>query len=235
MCRLSVLFRRRQTGLSIFRMLVLLPLLCCRLSAQNTVTVPNASFALLQTALAHRGGAETLNVILAFNGTITVTSPLVIATNTILDAPSNTVTLAGAGGVRLFKVSSNVMFTVKNMTLSGGNSAGASGAIGSTGSSGVSGNPGGSGGNGGNGLGGAIYNQGTNWVINCLLLTNSVTGGAGGAGGAGGNGSITTGGDGGTGGNGGLGYGGAIYNLGTLLLSNSTLAGNSATGGAGGS
>ena len=84
--------------------------------------------------------------------------------------------------------------------------------------------------NGTNALGGAIYNQGTNYLINCTFLTNSANGGNGGTGGyppVGGT-------EGGNGGNGGAGYGGAIYNLRYVVLSNCTFIGNSAIGGNGG-
>ena len=65
--------------------------------------------------------------------------------------------------------------------------------------------------------GGAVYNAGTNTMLNCTLSANTVTGGAGGAGGN----ANTSPGNGGAGGNA---YGGNIYNSGLVAVTNCTIA-----------
>jgi hypothetical protein len=76
--------------------------------------------------------------------------------------------------------------------------------------------------NGLNERGGAIFNQGSLSLSDCVITNCSVVGGTGGAT------------QDGSAGNGGRGLGGAIANLGTLALTRCTLSGNSATGGTGG-
>jgi hypothetical protein len=195
--------------------------------------------------------------------TIVLSNTLTISSDTILDADTNNVTITGNGLLRLFTVQQGVTFTLRGLTLSGGQAtnggglyispgaivvltnctlqgnqaAGSSGVDGTDGSTnGVDGGNGGNGTAGGRAFGGAIYNLGSFAALSCQFLTNSASGGTGGAGGSGGNGSgtLSHGGNGGNGGNGALGYGGAIYSEGSLWLSNCTFAGNSATGGSGG-
>ncbi len=195
--------------------------------------------------------------------TIALTNTLTISNNVTLDAGTNNVTITGNNLLPLFTVLPDVSFTLKGVTLSGGqgtnfgglyissnavvvltnctlvgnHAAGSNGVAGADGSTtGVNGGNGGNGTAGGRAFGGAIYNLGNLTALNCQFLTNSATGGSGGAGGGGGNGSgtLSRGGNGGNGGNGALAYGGAIFNEGSLWLSNCTFAGNSATGGSGG-
>jgi hypothetical protein len=95
------------------------------------------------------------------------------------------------------------------LTIRDGLSVGAAGASGQIGS---------------DGRGGGIFNQDTLTISNCIVLSNSVVGGAGGPG-------TST-----TGGNGGRGLGGGIYNAaGNLLIYQCSFNGNSSVGGAGGS
>lgn len=196
--------------------------------------------------------------------TIVLTNTLTISNNVTLDAGASSVTIAGNNLSRLFTVLPGVTnFTLRGITLSGGqatsggglyisqgavavltnctfignHAAGANGSAGTDGSSGgVNGGNGGAGTDGGTGFGGAIYNLGSLTVLGCQFLTNAASGGNGGAGGGGGNGSgtLSSGGNGGGGGNGAPGQGGAIYSAGNLVLSNCTFAGNSAAGGSGG-
>lgn len=100
-------------------------------------------------------------------------------------------------------------------------------------------NPGGPGGGGGGGNGGALFNNGSAFLVNNTLALNV---GAGGQGGSGGQGSppmsqSSQSGDGGNGGNGGAGYS-AIYDVsGQCYLTNCTVALNlstQSTGGGGG-
>ena len=195
--------------------------------------------------------------------TIVLTNTVTISNSVILDAGTNNVTIAGNNLFRLFTVLPGVSnFTLRGLTISGGQDAnggglfinqgatvvltnctftgnravGANGAAGAVGSSGgVSGGNGGDGIGGGSALGGAIYNLGSLTALSCQFLTNSGSGGNGGAGGGGGNGSgtLSRGGDGGRGGYGAPSDGGAIYSAGNLSLSNCSFFGNSVAGGSG--
>ncbi|HEX3797701.1 MAG TPA: carboxypeptidase-like regulatory domain-containing protein [Verrucomicrobiae bacterium] len=212
-------------------------------AAQNPqpVVITRANVNDLQTALGFRGLTTTQLVLCEFNGTIVLNGLQSIAGNIILEAQTNfNVTIQGPTSSRtashMFQVQSNVTFTMENLIISGGVSRGTNGANGGPGvnnSFKVGGN-GTNGTSGGFGFGGAVYNLGTNIVINCIFLTNSATGGNGGNGGGGGSSGVSTGGNGGSGGNGGFASGGAIYNLGTLVLSNCTFAGNGTIAGNGG-
>jgi hypothetical protein len=194
--------------------------------------------------------------------TIVLTNTLRISKSVTLDGGTNNVTIAGNDLFRLFTVLPGVTnFTLRGITLSGGQDANGGGiyissgavatltnctfignsAVGTNGAAGRNGSGGGTiGNNGGNGtagvqaLGGAIYNLGGLTIYNSSFFTNSVTGGNGGNGGNGSDGTFQ-GGNGGNGGAGGLGYGGAIYNLGTLRITNCTFSGNTVSGGSGGS
>jgi hypothetical protein len=202
------------------------------LAQTQILTLGSANFLNLQSDLAY--STNTRIVICNFNGTIAVTSPLLISGNIILEASTNySVTLNGTGGLRLFQVQPGVTLTISNLTLSGGNYLGTAGvnatpAVGNQGAAGVNGTSGGS------SMGGAIYNLGTNYLYSCIFLTNSAEGGNAGNGGNGATNRGGVGGNGGSGGNGGLAYGGAIYNQGFLVMSNCTMAGNFVFGGSGG-
>ncbi|MDB6068075.1 MAG: Cna domain protein [Pedosphaera sp.] len=227
MCKMPYPSDRRGSWNPVWLIAALVTLLSLPVSAQTT-TISNATFASLQSAVLNGG-----TIILAFDGTITATTPLEISVNTIIDASGHSVTISGGNTNRIFNVEAGISLTLTNLTLQAGSVLGTKGATGSTGSSGVNtGTAGGNGGTGSAGQGGAIYNQGSTFLFNCILATNTATGGDGGAGGTGGNGSHA--GNGGTGGNGGNGLGGAVYNLGFLLLSNCTFAANNAIGGNGG-
>jgi len=77
-------------------------------------------------------------------------------------------------------------------------------------------------GDGGSGSGGAIYNNGTLTVTNCIFSGNSASGGGG-----------DDDGNPESGASGGSGSGGAIYNNDTLTVTNTTFSGNGASGGGG--
>ena len=204
-------------------------------TAQTTVTLNSASLNQLQQDLVYTNKAVPQTIVCTFNGTINVTTPLFIAGNIILMAPSNyNVTLNGLGSTRIFQVLSNATLTLSNLTISGGANIGTNGSVGTTGANGTKGGVGGNGTSGAAGYGGALYNQSTTYIYNCTLLTNKAAGGNGGPGGPGGNGSTTSGGNGGIGASGGYATGGAIYNTGILLISNSSLLGNFAIAGTGG-
>jgi len=217
---------------SIFRAFLIMGLL---LSWQNpacaTVTLTNNSLSAFTSALASGG---LIN--LAFNGTIAATNTLQVVSNTTLNAAGFNVTISGGNSNRVFTVATNITFSATNLTIAFGNSAGTNGNNGTAGATNFASNGGngGNAGNGGNGLGGAIFNQGTNYFVNCSFLTNCAIGGNGGTGGIGGNSTVDFGGSGGAGGNGGTAYGGAVYNLNFVVFSNCTFAGNSVTAGNGG-
>ena len=195
--------------------------------------------------------------------TIVLSNTLTISNSVTLDAGTNNVTISGNSLFRLFTVLPGVTnFTLRGLTLSGGqdpsggglfisqgavvvltnctfvgnratNATGVAGATGSSG--GAAGGNGGTGTAGGSAFGGAIFNLGSLTALSCQFLTNSVSGGSGGAGGGGGNGigTLGKGGNGGQGGDGAPGDGGAILSAGSLWLSNCTFSGNSVSGGSG--
>lgn len=216
------------------------------------VVVTNCGEAELVAAVAAGG-------LVAFSGScnLTLTAPINIAADTILDGNGQTVTVSGGNSNRIFNVASGVNLTIRGLTLSNGTSTNggalfiASGAtvqltnctfssnraIGSNGLAGANGAtntsiaPGG--GNGGAGTtvrGGAIYNLGALTLRNCSLLSNTAVGGSAGNGGSGGNGDFQ-GGNGGAGGAGGAAQGGAIYNGGVLTLRDCAFSSNAIQGG----
>ncbi len=108
--------------------------------------------------------------------------------------------------------------------------AGGSGGNGGNGGNGdFSGGNGGAGGSGGGAFGGAIYNSGTNAMINCTFANNRVAGGNGGAGGAGGSGASA--GLNANGGSGAASAGAGLYNLGFATNLNCTFSDNAGTAG----
>ena len=209
--------------------------------------------------LINAGGEITFD----FSDTIELENTLVVTNNVTLDGRDQTVTIQSIAtnflAARLFNVQTGAVFTIRNLSLSGGRATnggaifngggslivtnctftdnvalGPDGANGSDGSSGIDvGRDAQSGTSGRDASGGAIYNLGTAVILRSTFITNTAFGGNGGNGGTGGSGAIT-GGDGGYGGNGGSAYGGAMYNLGTLTLRECYLRGNQAVGGNGG-
>jgi len=182
----------------------------------------------LDTALAQAG-----NVYFTQSCSITLTAPIEISQDTILNAQSYSVTINGGGIGPIFQVDPGITFSNLGLTISGGantnggayyildgafvtltnctvmnNSAvalyGLNG-IDGVGSLEVQGSPGQSGTAGWPALGGAILNLGHLALLNCVLTNNSATGGTGGQGGAGGAGYTPGGYTGGNGGNGGPG------------------------------
>src|SRR6266478_1465617 len=209
-------------------------------AAQGGGTVTSYTEAALRTALTGGGTVK-----FACNGTITLTSPIIIsAADTVLDGTGHTVTISGNNAVQLFNVDYYTLSLVNltlangrsdnggaiynsgfviasNCTLTGNNAVGGNGSGGSNGSDGGSfGGNGTAGSAGTTGNGGAIYNSGYKLSLSfCTFQNNKATGGNGGAGGNGGSGS-SRGGDGGSGGNGAAGFGGAIYSETTLSITN---------------
>jgi hypothetical protein len=179
------------------------------------------------------------NVTFSVSGTIVITSPLVIASDTTLDGTGQNVTISGNNSVGIFTVNPGVRLTLINLTIANGrvSSAGAgiynnggtvmvvnctlrnNVAIGSSG--------------GGAGAGGGIFNTngGSVIIMGSTFTSNNVTGGIGSTGANG----LVQYAVGGTGGNGGAGEGGGIYSDGGIVaITNCTFYGNQATGGQGG-
>lgn len=80
-------------------------------------TVPVASEAILRAAMAH-GGLITF----ACDGVITVANTITNSVNTTLDGADHEVTISGADAVRVFYVTSNSAFGVKNLKIANGRS-----------------------------------------------------------------------------------------------------------------
>ena len=198
-------------------------------------------------------------------GTIVVTQPIGIDSDTSSFDGQSIVTVSGGNTNSIFSVTNSGNLTLANFTIANGLSTNKGGAIFvdssssltlsncifsnniALGASGLSASTNSStntptiGANGGGGTagdsvsGGAIYNLGSLFVFYCQFLSNSATGGSGGDGAPGVTG-LTTGGNGGRGGNGGNALGGGIYDAGTgSVISNSTFAQNLARGGTAGS
>lgn len=176
----------------------------------------------LASGLAQRGRAATapsaitnydsLRVVVTnggmggFGSNVTVSLPgteLEITNNLILDGGANTPTITGANLSRIFHVHTNGVLTLKNLAITGGRST----------------------------FGGAIDNEGTLIISNCLFFGNSATNASGAAG------SNASGGgndQGGNGRNGANAYGGAVYSSGFLQVSLSIFSNNTVTAGSGG-
>ncbi|MGO8676406.1 MAG: immunoglobulin domain-containing protein [Limisphaerales bacterium] len=161
---------------------------------------------------------------------ITLTAPIEIVQDTILNAQGYTVSIDGGGIGPIFQVDSGITFsnigltisggantnggayyildgafvTLTNCTVSGNTAAALYGVNGINGATSLEGNgfKGQSGSPGWPALGGAIYNLGNLVLLNCALTNNSAKGGAGGVGGSGGNGYVPGGYSGGNGGSG---------------------------------
>ncbi|MGP8199407.1 MAG: beta strand repeat-containing protein [Limisphaerales bacterium] len=137
----------------------------------------------------------------------TVGAPTIQITNNVtINAGSNSVIFQGNGtngGTRFFHVHPNASLTLNNLELIGGGSTN----------------------------GGAIYNEGTLIISNCLLTGNYATNTNGVIGGSGPLGLDS---NGTNGGNGGLAAGGAIYSTGPVMISYSILSNNFAEAGNGG-
>ena len=182
----------------------------------------------LDTALAQAG-----YVYFTQSCSITLTAPIEISQDTILNAQSYSVTIDGGGIGPIFQVDPGITFSNLGLTISGGantnggayyildgafvtltnctvvgNSAtalwGLDG-INGLASLEVQGGPGQNGTAGWPALGGAIFNLGNLALLNCVLTNNTATGGTGGQGGTGGAGYSPSGYSGGDGGNGGPG------------------------------
>src|SRR5262245_30707411 len=153
-------------------LLVLLPPPCA-----NAAPLAACDEASLRAAIA-QGGEIQFNC----DGTIVLTSTLVITNDVTLDATGHTVTLSGGGGVRVLKVAADASATLRHVTITQGRSSQGAGifnqgrlrldrcvltanqAIGQTGTNGLPGpSPGLSGGPGemgGSATGAALHNTG---------------------------------------------------------------------------
>lgn len=130
----------------------------------------------LVAAIAGGGGGG--NVTFNCNGTIALSSTIIISSNTTIDGTGHHVTVDGQGSYQLFHVNASTALTLKNLTLANGHSASYSGAIyndtdstlnvtGCTFSN-----------NQTNSYGGAIYSQGTAVTVsNSIFSGNSGDGG----------------------------------------------------------
>ena len=86
--------------------------------------------------IALSGGGE---VVLAFDGVLSMTRTKLISKDTILDATGHTVTLSGGLSNRLFFVNPGVSLTLRHLTLADGSSSGTAGIDGAESSDGTGG------------------------------------------------------------------------------------------------
>lgn len=87
------------------------------LTVYPLTTVPVASEAILRTAMAYGG-----RITFACDGVITVTSTITNSVDTTLDGAGHDVTISGVDAVRVFFVTSNSAFGVKNLKIAHGRS-----------------------------------------------------------------------------------------------------------------
>jgi hypothetical protein len=210
----------------------LLALLCLSATPREcqSAVVTEATEASLRAATASGGTVQ-----FACDGTITVANPITVTLPTVLDGTGHQITISGGGMSRVFQISTNIAFTLANLTIANGLSTNGGGvynaggtlyatncaftanfafAADGTNSLDPNGKP---------GRGGAVYNAGAAQVSRCTFSQNSAHGGAGFAPS-----------DGSQAGAGGPAEGGAIYNAGSLSGSQCTFSQNIANGGAGG-
>ena len=163
-----------------FALLLLLPV-----AARAGGVVTNCTEAALRAAMTG-GGVVTF----ACDGTIALSSPLDISTDTVLDATNRNVTISGNNSVRLVYVATNVSLTILNLALANGLSTNggalfnAGGSVNATnclftgnraaGSDGTTNAP-----NGLNGAGGAVCNAGSFNASQCTFVLNAAQGGRG--------------------------------------------------------
>jgi hypothetical protein len=196
------------------RVLALLPALVLGLARLGSAqTTPITNYSSLTNAL-YTGVTTITNFQTSL--TISVTNPgaptIQITNNVTINAGTNSVIFLGSGtngGTRFFYVHPNASLTLNNLELT----------------------------NGGSTNGGAIYNEGTLIISNCLLTGNYATN-ISGASGSNGPAGIDS--NGANGAPGGSAAGGAIYSTGPVIISYSILdnnlvaAGNGGNGGSGG-
>jgi hypothetical protein len=185
--------------------------------ATLTVSCPGTNVVSVATDAALRSAIDIGgHVRLCFSGTLTLTNPIDVQKHVTLDGIGVSAIISGNQAVRLFNVSTGVVFTVSNLSLINGWQLGTNGANAGTGAA-QNGEP---------AVGGAIYNAGgTLALYSCVLSNNRALGGNGG------NGHTSF----KTNGAGASASGGAIYNAGgTVLLREVVALANEARGGAGG-
>jgi hypothetical protein len=187
------------------RSLALVMAFCCPCRLLGATMITNSDAVQLAAAV-QEGGTITL----AFDGVVKLTEPLIVATNTTLDARGHSVALDGNNLVRHFVVTNNSTLGLINLTLMNGRDADNNGPVDQDGRP---------------GWGGAIYCSGGNLeLIDCQFTDNHVLGGSATVSNQATN-TIHYGGG---------GYGGAIYcENGGLWATNSLVGNNSSTGGQG--
>jgi len=214
-------------------------LLLLSLKAVAGGVVTECTEASLRAALVG-GGTVTF----ACDGTIILASTITNTVDTLLDGAGHQVTISGSNAVRVFYVTTNVVFALANLTVANGwatNGAGilnAGGMVNITncvfsgnraeGSAGPNNPPHGPPGQ--DGCGGALDNAGIINAVGCTFIGNSATGGRGGAAAN----VYIYGQFPGNGGWGGAGTGGAVHNTGLFVALGCTFSSNVATGGVGG-
>jgi hypothetical protein len=105
------------------------------------------------------------------DSTIVLSHTLEVGTNALLDANGHSVTISGAGAVRIFSIKTNIEFIARGLTITNGKQQG------------TNGSPSGS------AFGAGIYNEGGHvFLTNCFLLDNICVGGSENFGGHTGNG-----------------------------------------------
>ncbi len=183
-----------------------LMVLCCREVSAQSIMISNYSQFRSNVLNA------SVSVITNFqtNITISLTSSgqtIPITHSVLIDGTTNGVVIDAQLAARIFTIATNCQVTLNNLQLINGSSTN----------------------------GGAIYNNGSLIISNCILAGNAATNVTGV------NGATNSSGNGGNGGNGGAAQGGAIYSRGPVSIyfsvvgTNSAIGGNGGTGGSGAS
>ncbi len=203
----------------------------------GTIPVGSPTEGALRAALA---GTEP--VTFACDGTISLSRPIDIVGNKVLDGSGHQVTISGGDLVRVFQVNTNSMLTLVNLTIANGLSTNGGGVYVAAGGTvratncvfmnhharGLDAPNNGTGAAGVEAGGGAICNEGVFEATGCAFVQNSASGGTGG------DWEPSQIRDGQPGSTGGAAGGGAIDNLGVLAIHNSLFASNYVVGGTGG-
>lgn len=192
--------------------------------------VTNCTETSLRAAMTGGGGVS-----FACDGIITLSAPIIISKDTVLDAGERHITISGNHVVRLFQVDTHITFGLANVALANGRSTNGAALRNEGGTVNVNhvtfadhqalgaDGPYYPGTAGESVAGGALANFGVANLVHCTFTNNAAIGGAGSAGYGGWQGFPA-----------GSGNGGAIWNSGLLRASGCVFAGNSARGGTGG-
>jgi hypothetical protein len=128
--------------------------------ASAAATLSNCDETSLRQAIT-TGGTITF----ACDGTITLSAPLIVERDTVLDGSGRQVTLSGGNAVRVLEVNPGVRFSIRALTIANGRVVGTNGLPGAPGQ---------------DAFGAGVLNRGSLTLVDCFFRSNVVRGGTGG-------------------------------------------------------